>query len=366
VHYKVGSGSFSSRIPTATEPGSYEVSYKVYYDTNNAYLTNKYAPDTSGNFTSYIKFGKFFSDDFAVVSDFAYDGAYHELTTGGPRRQGDVVSYSFTDSVYGLHADNEVLTAKLPGTYDVYYACSFANGTVVTTDICSDGQPDVSTLVKKGTVTVSQGKFFTNDFGLVGDFEYDGQPHVLVTGGPKASGTYALYSTDNSNYGARNVKPTATDVGTYNVYVKPYDVDGQLVQQRFATDGVPTAGTAIGLGYVTVSKATAYLDNSSFRSCWATNISYTGDDLDFIPGLYDNPSSFNYLLPSQFGVFYDNVYFSKDQQNWTSAHDADWETGLGVLWATNRGTYTVYYKVVPADKTRYNESEIYSMTVTIS
>ena len=50
---------------------------------------------------------------------------------------------------------------------------------------------------------------------------------------------------------------------------------------------------------------------------------------------------------------------------WTNLDDMNWGTGLRMLWATNKGTYTTYYKVVPDDLTNYDESEIYSFMVTI-
>ena len=50
---------------------------------------------------------------------------------------------------------------------------------------------------------------------------------------------------------------------------------------------------------------------------------------------------------------------------WTNLDDMNWGTGFGMLWATNKRTYTTYYKVVPDDLTNYDESEIYSFTVTI-
>ena len=50
---------------------------------------------------------------------------------------------------------------------------------------------------------------------------------------------------------------------------------------------------------------------------------------------------------------------------WTNLDDMNWGPGLGMLWATNKRTYTTYYKVVPDDLTNYDESEIYSFTVNI-
>ena len=70
-------------------------------------------------------------------------------------------------------------------------------------------------------------------------------------------------------------------------------------------------------------------------------------------------------MPSEFGTFEKNVYFSSDLIYWTNLDDMNWGTGLGMLWATNKGTYTTYYKVVPDDLVNYDESEIYSFTVTI-
>ena len=70
-------------------------------------------------------------------------------------------------------------------------------------------------------------------------------------------------------------------------------------------------------------------------------------------------------MPSEFGTFEKNVYFSSNLIYWTNLDDMNWGTGLRMLWATNKRTYTTYYKVVPDDLINYDESEIYSFTVTI-
>ena len=98
--------------------------------------------------------------------------------------------------------------------------------------------PDEHTPVKKGSVTISKGHFFTDDFGHIGDFEYDGEEHVLVKGNAIRSTDYILYSTDNRTYGEPNVKPVAKNAGVYDIYVKPYDSCNDLVDYRKTYDGV--------------------------------------------------------------------------------------------------------------------------------
>lgn len=269
VLYNVDCGDFSRHVPTATEVGTYEVGYRVYYynkdNDASGYLDTRYAPDASGSITSVIKLKKFFTDDFDVVNDFVYDGIMHELTTGRPNRNTDIAYYGFTDNVWDSGDANDKPIAKDPGTYDVWYWCETENGTIVTTELARDGMPDEHTPVKKGSVTISKGHFFTDDFGLTGDFEYDGEEHVLVKGGAVRSTDYILYSTDNKTYGEANVKPVAKNAGVYDIYVKPYDSCNDLVDYRKTYDGVLQFQNCIYLGRVTVSKAKSCLDNEAFK-----------------------------------------------------------------------------------------------------
>lgn len=238
----------------------------------------------------------------AAIKNLAYDGAAHALVTAGETAHGTVE--------YRLGEDDE-WSATVPsvtdsGTYSVYYRIkgddSHSN---------FEAEAPISVTVAKADVTVTAP---TAKTGL----EYNGSAQELITAGTASVGTMQ-YKVGEGEW-SENI-PTATNASTYTVEYKVV-VDGNYNE--------PQGGSV----EVVIAKA-----NATVTAPTAKTLTYTGSAQELI-----NAGS----------VIGGKMQYKVGEGEWSE----------NIPTATNAGTYTVEYKIVPDDN--HNAAEGGSVEVKIA
>ena len=192
MQYRLGSGSWSTSIPTATNAGTYTVYYKVVGDnthTDNpgssvSVTINKAALSITADNKS-ITFG-----DAAPTYTATYSGWKNNETTSVLSG-----SLSFACSyAAGNNIGNYTITPS--GVTASNYTITFHNGTLT---------------VNKANATIASPP------AAINNLVYDGNPKTLITAGTAAGGTMQ-YKLDDGAFST--TLPAATDARTYTVYYK--------------------------------------------------------------------------------------------------------------------------------------------------
>ena len=169
----------------------------------------------------------------------------------------------------------------------------------------------------------------------------------LVNAGTANWGGSIKYAFGNFAYGD-NI-PTRVAAGEYKTRFKAVRSNGG----DFSYSNVEEIEEYV---YTTIAQAPCQFYPENIR--WVTQLTYNGQNQDFLEDGYTPGEE---VVPSRYGTWDDDVYLSWDQENW---YRAGYE-GKDMLYASERDTYYIYYKLVPVDKS-YTESEVYCVDITIS
>ena len=367
-------GEYTATVPTAV--GKYFVKAAVEG-------TNDYAGAEKITSFEIKKQKPEFTTLPAAIKNLAYDGAAHALVTAGETAHGTVE--------YRLGEDDE-WSATVPsvtdsGTYSVYYRIkgddSHSN---------LEAEAPISVTVAKADVTVTAP---TAKTGL----EYNGSAQELITAGTASVGTMQ-YKVGEGEW-SENI-PTATNAGTYTVEYKVV-VDGNynepqggsvevVIAKANATVTAPTAKTLTYTGsaqeLITAGSVVGgMMQYKVGEGEWSENIptatnagTYTVEYKVVVDGNYNEPQggsvevviakanatvtaptakTLTYTGSAQELITAGSVVGGKMQYK---VGEGEWSENIPT--ATNAGTYTVEYKVLPDGN--HNAAEGGSVEVTIA
>ena len=371
IQYKVGAtGTYSTKIPTGTDVGTYTVYYKVVGDSNH----NDVA-ESSLNVTINPNILKFESNGYEGV----YDGNPHGITVTS---SGATIEYGTVKGTYNLDESPQYTNV---GEYTVYYRitrkgyvtvensenikivkannvlklssnsgtytypnsgtfniasnpsggklscttsnknvaeCTISGNTVTvkpgttkgsaTLTITSEATTNYNAGKAVYAVTTEQGKLSYTANGYEGT--YNGNSHgITVT----SSGATITYSTDGTNYSSAN--PTLTNVGEMVVYYKISKTGYSTVQ---------------GSKKIVITKAAGKVTPPTAKA-----LKYTGNAQELVNAGSSTTGQIQYKVGA------------------TGTYSTKIPTGTDV------GTYTVYYKVV--GDSNHNDVAERSLNVTI-
>ena len=367
-------GEYTATVPTAV--GKYFVKAAVEG-------TNDYAGAEKITSFEIKKQKPEFTTLPAAIKNLAYDGAAHALVTAGETAHGTVE--------YRLGEDDE-WSATVPsvtdsGTYSVYYRIkgddSHSN---------LEAEAPISVTVAKADVTVTAP---TAKTGL----EYNGSAQELITAGTASVGTMQ-YKVGEGEW-SENI-PTATNAGTYTVEYKVV-VDGNynepqggsvevVIAKANATVTAPTAKTLTYTGsaqeLITAGSVVGgMMQYKVGEGEWSENIptatnagTYTVEYKVVVDGNYNEPQggsvevviakanatvtaptakTLTYTGSAQELITAGSVVGGMMQYK---VGEGEWSENIPT--ATNAGTYTVEYKVLPDGN--HNAAEGGSVEVTIA
>ena len=367
-------GEYTATVPTAV--GKYFVKAAVEG-------TNDYAGAEKITSFEIKKQKPEFTTLPAAIKNLAYDGAAHALVTAGETAHGTVE--------YRLGEDDE-WSATVPsvtdsGTYSVYYRIkgddSHSN---------LEAEAPISVTVAKADVTVTAP---TAKTGL----EYTGNAQELITAGTASVGTMQ-YKVGESEW-SENI-PTATNASTYTVEYKVV-VDGNynepqggsvevVIAKANATVTAPTAKTLTytGSAQELITAGSVVGGTMQYKvgeGEWSDNIptatnasTYTVEYKVVVDGNYNEPQggsvevviakanatvtaptakTLTYTGSAQELINAGSVIGGKMQYK---VGEGEWSENIPT--ATNAGTYTVEYKIVPDDN--HNAAEGGSVEVKIA
>ena len=368
-------GEYTATVPTAV--GKYFVKAAVEG-------TNDYAGAEKITSFEIKKQKPEFTTLPAAIGNLAYDGAAHALVTAGETAHGTVE--------YRLGEDDE-WSATVPsvtdsGTYSVYYRIkgddSHSN---------LEAEAPISVTVAKADVTVTAP---TAKTGL----EYTGEAQELIAAGTVSVGTMQ-YKVGESEW-SENI-PTATNAGTYTVeykvvvdgnYNEPQGGSVEVVIAKVNTEvTAPTAKTGLeytGSAQELIAAGTASVGTMQYKvgeSEWSENIptatnagTYTVEYKVVVDDNYVAPQGgsvevviakanatvtaptakiLTYTGSAQELITAGSVVGGKMQYK---VGEGEWSENIPT--ATNAGTYTVEYKVLPDGN--HNAAEGGSVEVTIA
>lgn len=196
IMYKVGNGEWSSSRPTTNglNAGNYTLYYKAAesddYTESNEGSINVTIQKASGSVTT----------DPTENNNLTYTGQPLTLLINKGSGTGEMEF-----KLEGGEWSTNIPTATNAGEYDVY----FRAGANENYNASTDG--NISVTIRTATPTVTKAP------AAVANLKYSGSALTLITGGESSQGIF-WYSTDNTNW-SRDI-PTATEVGTYNVWWK--------------------------------------------------------------------------------------------------------------------------------------------------
>ena len=193
LQYSLDNKNWSTKIPTGTNAGTYDVYYKVAGDSNHS-------DSTPVKLTVTIATGTI--DAYATNGNATYTG---NATNGSAKvtvitpTSGYTIKYGASSSGYDSATIPTFVNA---GTHTVYYQVTAPNYSTY------NGRFDI--IIDKANASVTKvptAKILT----------YNGSSQELVNAGTGTGGTFK-YSTDNTNWST--TIPSKTTAGTYTVYYK--------------------------------------------------------------------------------------------------------------------------------------------------
>lgn len=298
--YRLGTtGEYAAAIPTATEPGNYQVYYNVIGDEWHNTLTDL------GPVNVTIKKGtnEYVGDEPTGVAGLVYDGNSYELIDSSKEYSGTHGEVQYRLGTTGEFSTT-IPTAVHGGTYVIYYK-------IVSND--SDHYEDSQIKSVSVTIAKATNDYVTKPTAITEELVYTGEPITLANAGEAEHGTI-LYKVDNGAW-SENL-PTAVSAGQHTVYFK---LDGGTDYESYDIESFE----------VTIEKAEA-----SFASKPAAidGLVYTGEPLELIVAGETNDGHIEYSL-SQEGPF-----------------------STDIPTATEVGEYTVYYQII--GDSNHNDSEV--------
>ena len=301
IMYKLDDGSYSSTVPTATQPGTYTVTYMILGDENHNNSSEESVVVTISNASLT---GVNVSQDGSLT----YSGSSQSPSVNETATTVDGSSITFTYSTEEFGEYNAALPGFTDaGTYTIYYHAQADNHDVYSGSF---------------TVTINKAdSSFTSSPAAIEDLVYTGSSQTLVSAGTSDSGTVVYSLVEDGEYSS--TIPSGTNAGTYVVYYK-------IIGDSNHNDSIIYSETVI-ISKANVSFVTAPSGNSDLH--------YSGESQTLVqPGT----SSAGEI---QYKVGEDGVYSS------------ELPTGKDV------GEYTVYYKIVGGDN--FNDSEESTLIVKI-
>ena len=373
IQYKVGQdGLYSTKLPTATNVGTYTVYYRVVGDANHNDVAEQSLTvtiekaDLSVTATPYIGI---------------YDGEAHGITVTCTTNE-VIITYSSTGEDNSYSATNPTYTDV--NTYTTYYKVEKYGYNTVSSS---------STVVinkASGSITVPTAKT-----GL----KYNESAQTLIDAGSSSTGTIQ-YKLDSGSYSTS--LPTATNVGTYTVYYRVIgdanhnDVAEQSLSVTIAKGDLsvsasPYSGTydanahGISVSCTTSGAVVTYSSTGANNSYSSTNPTYT--DVNTYTTYYKvekasyntvsgsltvtiNKASGSVTAPTaKTGLKYNESAQTLINAGSSTTGTIQYKVGSGsystaLPTATNVGTYTVYYKVV--GDANHNDVVEQSLSVTIA
>ena len=242
----------------------------------------------------------------------------------------EITALTIADRYYGDEAATPVAIAKF-GTPAFTYSAS-ENGEYTATvptavgkyfvKAAVEGTNDYAGAEKITSFEIKKQKpEFTTLPAAIGNLAYDGAAHALVTAGETAHGTVEYRLGEDDEWSA--TVPSVTDSGTYSVY---YRIKGDDSHSNLEAEA-PISVT-VAKADVTVTAPTA-----------KTGLEYTGEAQELITAGTVSVGTMQYKVG-----------------------EGEWSENIPT--ATNAGTYTVEYKIVPDDN--HNAAEGGSVEVKIA
>ena len=339
MYYKVGSGSWSTSLPSATNAGTYTV---YYYSKGN----NNHNDTSTGSLTVTIA-KKAGSCTAPTAKSLTYNGSAQTLINAGS---------SSTGTMY-YKLDNGSWSTGLPsavnaGTYKVYY---YSKGNSNHNDTSTSAYITVTIAKKAGSCTAPTAKSLT----------YTGSAQTLINAGSSSTGT--MYYALPGEYYSTSL-PSATNAGTYTVY---YYSAGDANHNNTSAGSIQvTIGKAAGSCTAPTAKSLTY--NGSAQTLINAGSSSTGTMYYALPGEYYSTSLPSATNAGTYTVYYysagdanhnntsagsiqvtisrlacctvslaNRTYNGYAQSGYSSycSHLTNW---TGTWSATNAGTYTFY------------------------
>ncbi len=191
MQYKVGSGTYSTNIPTEINAGTHTVYYKVVGTSNYSDVAEKSFNVTIAKATPNVNAP-------TAKENLVYDTEQHELVNAGSTDAG-TLQYKEGSGTYSTN----IPTGTDAGNYDVYYKVEGNNNY---NDVAED-KLNVTIAKADPIITAPTAK----------DLTYNGDPQKLVEAGSTTGGTLE-YSLDNKSYSTKI--PTGMIANTYTVYYR--------------------------------------------------------------------------------------------------------------------------------------------------
>ena len=224
VYYKVGNGTYSTNVPTATNRGTYTLYYKVVGD-------NNYADIAESSFSVSIAQASNSYKTEPSAKTLTYTGEAQALVNAGTAKFGDVKYKLGSNGTYS----SSVPTGTAAGNYVVY---------------CKVEATDNYSGIAEKTIAVTIQKA-NNSYTTLPSAKtrlvYTGKEQPLVNTG-RAKGGTVLYKLGSDGTYSSNV-PTATEDGVYTVYYKVDETSNyKAIAERSVsvTIGLPWGETADG------------------------------------------------------------------------------------------------------------------------
>ena len=307
--FRIGAdGEWVKKVPTATEPGTYD----IYYYLQGDFAT--YDTEIKGPFQVTLGSGTL-AYEAPVGLTLYYNGEDQELIENGTiTSAGKIEGCYFEYSLNGTDWSKELPTAKEQGTYDIYYRI-IGDGTYYKTTEYDPEHKVVATIGKpKPEYTAPTAR----------ELNYTGEPQALIDAGTTEHGTFE-YSLDGENW--MTTLPTGLEVGDYTVYyrIKADEFHGDI---PFSEDNKVV---------VSISKTAPH-----YTAPTAKTLTYNGAEQELVlPGTTED-GTFEYSL---------------DGENWSTTIP----TGL-----KPDTTYNVHYRIIGDENHNNLEDEAFVVEVTIA
>ena len=387
VQYSLDGGAFSATLPTATLPGTYNVSYKIVGDSNH---------ENSGtsSFSVTISSAELTSVSVVQSETLTYTGSPQTATvdTSATAVGGQTVSFTYSSTIDGTYTSSVPSFTEV-GSYTVYFKANadyhneFSGSFTVTIEKAA---PDYDELPTAKT-----------------NLSYTGSAQVLVNAGSTSDGSIQ-YSVNGGAFST--TLPTATLPGTYDV---SYKIVGDSNHENSGTSSFSVTISSAELTSVSVSQngALTYTGSAQTASVDTSATAVGGEEVSFT--YCDIPTGeFTTSLPTFTNAGTYTVYYKASAENHLEASGSFeitiskangallqaptaveglvangeslalvnagttsdgtivyrlGETGefsTSIPTASEAGTYVIQYKIV--GDSNHSDSQIYSVSVTIS